>query len=384
MALNVSDQMTREVTDEQTDPVLTVAGDGSPDRDVDGRDAPAPRAADVVAVEGEVEARQGAKDAVVIARVFREGEAPRDVGVEDLPELVAVDANFAWVDLAAYTEGDLRELAGALRLHPVAVRAALSPWRRPRLDVFADHFLVTATVARVDADTRRVHAHQLDLFVGRNYLLSVHKLLLPFGERVAARAAQSPELVRLDSAFMLFILLDQLLEYYDGLTERLEDEIEEMEERALRDAADPFLEDLLRLKRFVFALGRLVDQHREVFNAFLRPDFAPISGDEVEPYFRDLEARLERLLDRMSAARDSVNGAFDIYVSHVAHRTNHVMQILTIVSTVLLPATVLIGIFGTSIEGVPLYRPIWFWVMMAVMALVSGGILYAFRRRGWI
>lgn len=156
----------------------------------------------------------------------------------------------------------------------------------------------------------------------------------------------------------------------------------------LRDPSESFLEDLLRLKRYVFALSQLADQHRDVFVALLRPDFPWVAGTPVEEYFRDLETRLARLVDLLASALDAVNGAFDIYVSHMAHRTNQVIKLLAMVSTILLPSTLVLGLFGTnfatSIRSVPSGTPLGFAAMVATMALVSVGVLAAFRRRRWL
>ncbi len=161
-------------------------------------------------------------------------------------------------------------------------------------------------------------------------------------------------------------------------------EIERMEERALRDTSDAFLGDLLQFKRFAFALSRLADQHREVFADFLRPDFTFVSGDETEPYFRDLQERLARLLDQSLAAREAVNGAFDIYVSQMSHRTNQIMKILTIVSTALLPASVILALFSASFEGLPNYGPVALVAMIATTVVFTMAITLAIRRRGWL
>jgi magnesium transporter len=103
----------------------------------------------------------------------------------------------------------------------------------------------------------------------------------------------------------------------------------------------------------------------------------------VDPYYRDLQQRLERLLDTLRAAQEAVNGTFDIYVSHMAHRTNTVMRLLTIVSTVLLPASIILALFGTSFEGLPLYTPTAFALMALALVAVTGAILVTFRRNGW-
>jgi magnesium transporter len=157
-----------------------------------------------------------------------------------------------------------------------------------------------------------------------------------------------------------------------------------MEERALTDTADEFLGDLLRFKRYVFALDQLTQQHRPVFEAILRPDFPFASGEDLQSYFRDLQDHFSRLVDTISSSKDAVNGAFDIYVSHVSHRTNQVMKLLTLATVLLLPATIIIALFSTNIQGIPTYWPWSFLLMLCLVAAISGVTLLAFRRSGWL
>ena len=317
------------------------------------------------------------------AWLFQADCEPTLVPLHEVPLLVRDDANLIWLDLDGYSEPELREVARVLGLDAAAVRAALAPWHRPRLVAHPAHAYVSVTIAALEPASRRVEARQLDLFVGRNYLVSAHKLPLPFVDGVRSRAWHNPELIRLDSAYLLYVLLDELLGYVEKLTEHLGDEIVAMEECALRTTSDDFLEDLLRLKRYVFAVSRLTEQHREVFAAFLRPDWR-FGTDDVRPYYETLQARLERLEDVLGAAKESVNGAFDIFVSHMAHRTNAVMKFLTVLSTILLPATLIVGIFSTSFEGLPLFEPAGFAVMLAALVLTPVLILLTFRRLRWL
>jgi len=342
--------------------------------------------ASVVDVEEQVapEPKAAVNRAAFTVCLFRPDEEPRQVDLASLPQLVSRDENFVWIDLSTYTQSDLAAVAGLLNLDPVGIHLAGSAWQRPHLDVFHDHFFVTATVARLDSAAYRIHAGQLDLFVGCNYLVSAHKLPLPFSDRIMARAAHSPEVVQHDSAFMLYIILDELLAYYEDLNESMQHEIEMKEEQALSETSDKFLRDILHLKRYAFALSQLLEQHHNVFEAFLRPDFPFVTGEEVNIYYRDLEGRLSRLLETLARGRDAINGAFDIYVSHVSYRTNHIMRVLTVVSTTLLPMTVILGIFSTSIQGLPLTEPWAFAIMISVMLLISSTILLTFHRRGWI
>jgi magnesium transporter len=340
--------------------------------------------AEALETEGPAEAASSSGPSTITAWLFREGTDPRQVDPGEVAELAADDALFVWVDLDGYDPDDLKAVAQRLDLPEAGVRLALSGWERPRLDVFGDRYVVTVTVPHEQVGERRVLASELDLFVGRNYLVSAHKRPLPFVERTLTRAAQNPALLALDSAFLVSILIDELLARYEQVTEDLEDEIEELEERALTDASDEFLEDLLRLKRYVFATHRLAAQHRPLLETFLRPDFPLVGGEAIEPHLRDLEERLDRLLDALSATRDGVNGTFDLYVSRVAHQTNGIMKVLTIVSVILLPTTVILGFFGTEFEEPRLSTGAGFVAMLVLIVFTTGGALFLFRRWGWI
>ena len=291
-----------------------------------------------------------------------------------------------WVDLSEYGEPDLRNLSEMISLHPTSVNNTLSSWQRPRLDVYGDYFFVTATLPVAEPENYQVSASELDLFVDRNFLVSTHKRPLPFFEEVKERAQQSPKLVLQDAAFLLNIILDTLLEHYEELTERVEDQIERMEERALKETSDELLEEVLKLKRYTFALNRLAEQHHAMLRAFLRPDFPFTAREEMEHYFRDLEERFQRLLAALSSAEGAVKGAFEIFISHVSHRTNQVMRTLTIVSILFLPPTLLVGFFGTNfVSSDPfLYQSVAFYVMMVAIVLTSIGNLFIFRRKGWL
>jgi magnesium transporter len=350
---------------------------------VSGTEQLAPTITDVVDAEGAAESASS-EGPVVVAWLFREDAEPGQVSLEELPTLAADDACFVWVDLGGYEPSDLTQVAQLLDLPEAAVRVALAGWQRPRLGVFRDRFFVAVTVPHGKLAAQRVLASELDLFVGRNYLVSAHKRPLPFTERVLARAVQNPALLKLDSAFLLSILIDELLAHYEVLTEGLEDEIEALELRALTDRSDALLEDLLHLKRFVFAVYRLASQHRATLEAFLRPDFPLVGGDVIEPYFRDLVERLGRLLDALEAAKESINGSFDLYVSQVAHRTNDIMKVLTIVSVTLLPASVILGFFGTNFESPRLGTTAGFIIMVALILMTTVGALVLFKRRGWL
>jgi len=317
--------------------------------------------------------------------LFQPDRDPVAIGLDTLPTYLNQEKSFIWIDISQYNQNDLKKIGTALGLHRQVLSTIMSPWHRPSLAVFPDIMYLSATVAHLDAAQYVVQASELDLCLGQHFLLSAHKRDLPFSNRIIARTQQTPDLVQSDPAFLLYLFLDELLAYYEEINRHIQVESEQIEEQALRDSSDTFLEDLLRFKRYAFAVSQLVDQHREVFAAFFRPDFHWVSGDDVEGYFRDLQSRLAHLLGMLLVAKEAVNSAFSIYVSQMSHRTNQIIKVLTMVSTLLLPATLIIALFGESIHSLlPNYQSFAFGIMLISVIAISIGTLYLFARQNWI
>lgn len=333
-----------------------------------------------VVTEGEV--KEKAAPGGALCHLFKGSGVVEEVGIESVPALARSDHNLVWIDLSEYGEADLGHVAEVLDLHPVTVKATLADWERPRVDVFPDYFYMSVTVVRAQQSKRKLVAGELNIIVGHNFLVTGHKAPLEFGDKISDRLRQSPEIATLHTAYALYIVLDELLEYYQGLFEHIDEEIEGAEEHALTEDSDSFLADLLALKRYIFVLARFAEQHRSVFAVLTRPDFTHVSGEDIVPYFRDLQENLNRIIDRLGGARESVTEAFDIYVSQVSHRTNALIKVLTLISTVVLPTTLIVGFFSTNFSVVqPLRSVAAFWVMIAALIITPIAILLFIRAR---
>jgi magnesium transporter len=357
---------------------VNLSGDETPASTLQAVPAPP-----TVQTEGEVRRRaRGRRRGAVAGYLFRGGGCQEGIKVEDLPGLVKQDRNLVWMDLSEYSAEDLEAVSERLDLHPLTRRATLGDWERPRVDVFPDYFYMSVTVVRADQRRRKLVAGELNVVVGRNYLVTAHKLPLEFGDKVLQRLRQSPEVATLHTAYALYIILEELVEHYERLFEHIDEEIERAEESALTATSDAFLEELLSLKRYIFLLGRFAEQHRSVFSVLTRPDFTKVSGQNIEPYFRDLQEDLARLIDKLSAARESVTEAFDIYVSQVSHRTSQLIRVLTLISTVVLPASLVTGFFATSFSwNHALYSGQGFAVMVVLLVALPAAILLFIRGR---
>jgi magnesium transporter len=290
-----------------------------------------------------------------------------------------------WLDLSQYENEDLRDLAAQLELDQAGVNAALAPWQRPSVAAFANHAFVNASVLQLDLDELRVSANEIDCFLGDRFVLTAHNQELPFIDNVVARAEINVEMVTNDAAYLLYILLDELINDFAANQEHLDAMIEDQENQALNGTAgEAFLDELVRRKRFVYAANRFVTEHGFIFHGLLRPDFPFVSGEPMEGYFAELSSRFTAVATAFAGARQEILGTFEIYMSSVAHRTNRIMKTLTIISILVLPATAIFGFFGTNFVQLPFFGTAGFIAMLLMLFLLTAGQLMLFRTRGWL
>ena len=320
------------------------------------------------------------------AQLFRADQAPTSAAAADWAALCADDDHLLWIDAAAPDAAEVARVEAALALDPRALATTRRPDRRPAVRVYPAHTLVTALAAEVHtpADGEPVlDTVPLDLFVGRNYLVSLHAGPLPFLDELEERTATDPRLGRLDSSYLLYLLLDTLVDRYAREFGEVEDAVERLEEQLLREPGRDALNEAVRLKGHIYAFRRLVAPHRDAYTALVAAEY-PAHERPVEGYFRDLLVQLGGLIDRMDHVGDLATGSYNLYLSNLSHRTNQQLRVLTFLSAVLLPMTVLTGIFGTNftLAEYQAWEP--FYVMLAGMGLFTVGLLVFFRRRRWL
>ena len=333
----------------------------------------------------------GGNGAIVAAQdrvrtwLFHADKPPAPAEIDEWPSLCQDDENLLWVDL---TNPDGETIAQVAQLLGIDARAAQLTQRnntRPIVRTFKDHYIVTAFSVDVDGngDEPTMTVTEINAVAGRNFLLSVHNRPLPFLKDLEERTETNPLLGRLDSSYLLYVLLDTLVADYSREFDEVEDEVERLEEALLREKDRKALDDVMRMKRHIHTVRRIVSPHRQAFGVLVAAG-SPVPGHQVESYFRDLIQHLDNLLERLEHARDTVTGSYNLYISNISYRTNQELRVLTFLSAILLPMTVITGVFGTNFKMGEYEFFEGFYVMLIGMALTTVGMLVYFRRRGWL
>lgn len=301
-------------------------------------------------------------------------------------ELIAglTENQLLWIDLDAFDEGIIQQVAALLRLPSETVSHLLATGRRPSLynhGNFAEINLVA-----VQDTTKQIVTSEIQFIVAANLIFTAHSEPIDFLESFDERIRGDSDLGKLSAPDFLTALLDWHLTNFFRMLEKFEQEVDALDEAALRpeDRTD-LLPKLIQLRQRSAHLRRLVEPHREVYSALLRPDFLLLFGTDQIASFAALNDKLERIIEATQNARELLVGSFEMYATQTAQRTNEAVRTLTILSALLLPATVVTGIMGMSVKA-SIYEAgdMAFWGSCAVIVVLVGWILWMVRRRRWL
>lgn len=237
------------------------------------------------------------------------------------------------------------------RFHPLAIEDALTDSNSPKLDDWGEYLLTVFHAIEFNADTDRVVVHELDAFLGRNFLVTYHSEPLAVVDNLRAQLERdNGQRMEMGADHLLYLLLDAGVAGYLPAFEHLDETIDEAQDEVLSAPSPQTLNRIMHVKRSALRLHRILIPQREVLNRLARDEFPQIDQKD-RVYFRDVYDHLVRLHDISETLRDLVSGALDTYLSAVSNRTNEVMKTLTIVTVLFLPLNFVVGFFGMNFFG---------------------------------
>lgn len=324
--------------------------------------------------------------------VHRQGEAAiREAARGDLPALLADERAWIWIDVEAPAADESSVLTEPLKLHPVVVATCLEPTSSTRIQDLEDHILLTVHEARLPAQPRvdPFETAEIDVVLGRRFLLTYHEAPVDCVRQVRELLGRSAKPFARGPAMLLHELLDRLVDAYGPVMDRLNDEIEDLEEAVLDRPDRRTLETILTLKRSLQRIRRASSRHKEILLALWRDELQPVPA-EVQPYFRNVHDHLTRVADLAESYRDLVAGVLDAYLSTASNRLNEVMKFLTVITTVMMPMTCIAGVYGMNFDreqpgNMPeLGWPYGYFFALGLMVVVGVSLLVYFRIRRWL
>lgn len=291
-----------------------------------------------------------------------------------------------WVNIDGLHDTTIAEaVADRFGVHRLALEDVLSPNQRPKVESYDGHYLVILKMLTFDREAEDVVAEQLSLIVGPGYLFSFQERFGDVFEPVRERLRQAKGRLRhRGTDYLAYALIDAIVDNYFRILEALGDTIEELEETVL---GEPKLETLHRihhLRREMLVVRRAVWPLREVLGQMYRGEIELIA-EETQVFLRDVYDHCVQVIDTTETLREVLTGAMDLYLSGVSNRMNEVMKVLTIIATIFIPLSFLAGLYGMNFDYMPELHFRWAYpALLSVMGVALVGMLWAFKRKGWL
>jgi magnesium transporter len=315
------------------------------------------------------------------------GATKRDLDVREIAAAVRETAGTLWVDVDTNSRQQVALLEKIFGFHHLSIEDVLNPNSRAKVEEYDGYVFVIIRAVRFAENTEDpydLETVNLAMFIGRNYLVTCHAGPAAPIDQIHELSARSPDLIARGAARLAHQIMDVAVDAYFPILDRVDQFIDNLEERVFGNFSESSLRDIFAVKRLALSLRRYLAPHREIFNALsYRP--SQLLPADVQLYFRDVYDHMLRIIDSLDTYRDLLSSTLESYLSQVSNRMGRITQGLTIVATLSVPFVVVSGIFGMNFQRIPLASHPWGFTLMVLVQLALGiGLVALLKVRRWL
>ncbi|RKQ57189.1 magnesium transporter [Vogesella indigofera] len=316
---------------------------------------------------------------------YHNGQKLGDIPVNTIPEHLAKPDCLVWVALQDPTPDEISHFGHQFALHPLAVEDALHGHQRPKLDEYGDTLFLVMKTLEPDRENG-IHVGEVDLFVGRNFLLSIRNQTRKGFQDVRARCEREPHLLAHGSGFVLYALMDAVVDRYLAVIHQLEDELDSIEGRLFLKggSARRNIAALYALKRKLITVHHAAAPLHEA-TARLYGGRVPPPCHELPEYFRDVDDHLSRILHTVESQRDLLATAIQVNIAMISLDESSISKKLAAYAALFAVPTMIAGIYGMNFDYMPELRtPLGYPLSLLSMVVLDVLLWRRFRRAGWL
>ena len=314
---------------------------------------------------------------------YQEGKKLSDITVEAISDYVEIPGCFVWVALREPERDELAVMKDEFGLHELAVEDAQRGNQRPKVEEYGDSLFVVVRTVELDGEELKVG--EVDIFVAHNYVLSVRNNVNRGFLGVRARAEREPELLAMGSSFVLYALMDAVVDRYFPVVDMFESELEKIEDRIfIKESQRDNIERLYELKRKVLVLRHAVAPLLDAIGK-LHGGRVPAFCSNTQEYFRDVHDHLQRINTALDTIRETIGTAIQVNLSMVAIDEGEVNKRLAAWAAIFAVFTAFAGVWGMNFEFMPELKQSWGYpAALSFMVGICGYLYYRFRKSGWL
>jgi magnesium transporter len=292
----------------------------------------------------------------------------------------------SWLDVHGLGSEDvLKSLGKIFEMHPLVLEDIVNVPQRPKVEDYEDQLLIITQMVIPKPKEVGFWLEQVSFILGKHYLLTVQEEeSLDCFQMIRDRILANKGSLRDRNAdYLAYTLWNAIIEGYFPVLEMYGEQLESLEEEVVLDASNLTLSRIHQLKRELLALRRAIWPQRDAINSLIRDESLLISAD-VRLYLRDCYDRIVQIIDIVETYRELASSLTDVYLSSVSNRMNEIMKVLTIISTIFIPLTFIVGVYGMNFENMPELKVSWaYFAVWGVMIAIGLSLGYYFWRKGW-
>ena len=322
---------------------------------------------------------------MITVYVYRNGETQVNDRID--PKWLDPTARVTlWVDVVEPTPEEGQAILGdVFHFHPLSIEDALSAIHYPKIESYDRYLYVILHGIDFQVQEHWFATRDVDFFLAENYLVTVHDGQSRSIQKLKELCQQHARILEEGPVALMHRIIDSMVDNYEPELDELEHEMDRLEEQAVLGAGNNLMRPILEVKRDLSAVRRVLIPQRDVVGRLARREF-PLISNEMAYRFRDVYDHLVRYSDETTMFQDRMTGILEGYLSAISNRLNQVMKVLTVVSTIVLPMTVLTGLWGMNVTLPPFVggANAQFWWVVGIMAAITVIMLSVFRWKRWI
>ncbi|OWR28093.1 magnesium and cobalt transport protein CorA [Saccharibacillus sp. O23] len=291
--------------------------------------------------------------------------------------LTPPEEGFYWIDADL---DDITQLQLTFGLHDLAVEDMLNEEeQRPKIEIYDNHYFIVVNSIRFDNE--EIFMRALNIFLGRHFVITLTRQKIH--ELRTVKPIMWEEEVHAPDRFM-YLLIDRVIDNFFAVGDRIEDQIERLEEDILMHTKRTHLNDIIGLRAEILWLKKVLVPQREVINILNKKDLRLID-DELQKYFSDIYENAVKVSEAFDTYRDLMGNLREAYQSSISNSANEIMKIFTVITTIFMPLTVVTGIYGMNFDHMPELHWTYGYPMVIGLMIVLGLTMYfLFRKKGWL
>ncbi|MFH1237710.1 MAG: magnesium/cobalt transporter CorA [Candidatus Aenigmatarchaeota archaeon] len=308
----------------------------------------------------------------------------KDLPVSRLKTFLCSSRNKVWVNIENPTTEEYRVLADVFKFHPLEIEDCKKRLELPKIDEFDDHIFLVFHRFSYDFHKHMLKLKEFDIFLSKNYIVTFPNEPSDMIKELADKCAREPQMLARGTDFILYCIVDRLVDDYFPILDHWDEEMERLEGDVLSGDVKKTMKDMLKIKRDIRLFKKSMGPQRDVMNKLSHHDL-PFISDKANIYFRDVYDHMLRSYSIVEDQRDMITTIFEAHLSSINNKLNEIMKTLTIIATIFMPLTFIVGLYGMNFENMPeLSWQYGYYEVLLLLFVVSAIMLAYFKKKDWI